>query len=204
MEGSKLPTKKDLAVWISGYLTFLSILFTFDAFFFFGSPNSLLKLYPVYSIVHGILGDINAPTYIWLTSISTFVLFGITCAFLSQDPFTALMKKIASEAQSDENQTDDSFESSLNTLEMINHSLTHNSIDLNEVKNSLSNIKDSIKAMTIRMTRLTAQVTSMEREATTRMECVSCGNKILPEFRLCPYCGKELSIYRNIPALIRQ
>lgn len=186
-----MPTRKDLTVWISGYLTFLSILFTFDAFFFFGSPNSLLKLYPVYAIVHGILGNIDAPTYICLTSISTFILFGITCAFVCQDPFTALMKKIASEAQSEENQMDTSFESSLHTLEMINHSLTHNSIDLNEVKNSLNNLKDSIEAMNIGITRLTAKLASMERKTTMRMKCASCGNKILPEFKLCPYCGKE-------------
>lgn len=204
MEGSKLPTRKDLAVWISGYLTFLSILFTFDAFFFFGGPNSLLNLYPVYEIVHGILGDINAPTYIWLTSISTFILFGITCAFVCQDPFTALMKKMASEARSEENQMDASFESGLNTLEMINHSLTHHSIDLNEVKNSLRDLKGSIEAMNIGMTRLTEKLTSMKRETTIRMECASCGNKILPEFRLCPYCGKELSIYKNMPALMDQ
>jgi len=204
MGGLKLPTRRDLAVWVSGYLTFLSILFTFDAFFFFGGPNSLLKLYPVYAIFHGIFGNIGASTYIWLTSISTFILFGITCAFVCQDPFTALIKKMASEARSEENQTDASLESSLNTLEMINHSLTHHSIDINEVKNSLCALKDSIEAMNVGMTRLTAKLASVEREVTMGMECASCGNKILPEFRLCPYCGKELSVYRNIPALIRQ
>lgn len=204
MEGSKLPTRKDLAVWISGYLTFLSILFTFDAFFFFEAPNSLLKLYPVYAVIHGIFGDIDASTYLWLTSISTFILFGITCTFVFQDPFTLLIKKMASETQSEENQMDDSFKSSLNTLEMINHSLTNHSIDLNEVKNSLRNFKDSIEAMKIGMTRMTAKLASLEREIAKTMDCKSCGNKILPEFKLCPYCGKELSVYRNTPALIRQ
>ncbi|NIR87124.1 zinc-ribbon domain-containing protein [Candidatus Bathyarchaeota archaeon] len=198
-----MPTRKELAVWISGYLTFLSILFTFDAFFFFGGPNSLMKLYPIYTVVHGILGDINAATYIWLTSISTFILFGITCAFLCEDPFTHLIKKMASEAQLEENQIDGSFQSNLNTLEMINHSLTHHSIDLNEVKKNLHNLKDKIEAVDIGIARLTAKLASMERETTMRMECASCGNKILPEFKLCPYCGKELSVYKNIPALIR-
>lgn len=199
-----MPTRKDLAVWISGYLTFLSILFTLDAFFFFGGPNSLLSIHPIYSIVHGILGDINAATYIWLTSISTFVLFGITCVFVCQDPFTVLMKKIASEAQSEKNQMDSSFEPSLSTLEMINHSLTQHNIDLREVKNGLHDITDNIRAMKIKMTRLTGKLANVEREATMRMECASCGNKILPEFRLCPYCGKELFMYANVPAVIRQ
>jgi len=196
-----LPTRKDLAVWISGYLTFLSILFTFDAFFFFGSPNSLLNIYPVHTIVNGIFGDINAPTYIWLTSISTFILFGITAIFVMDDPFTALLRKMASEAQSEGNQMDTSFESSLNTLEMINHSLTNHDISLNEVKDVLGNLKGNIEAMNIGMTRLTEKLASMNRETTIRMECASCGNKILPEFRLCPYCGKKLSIYRNLPGL---
>jgi len=196
-----LPTRKDLAVWISGYLTFLSILFTFDAFFFFGSPNSLLNIYPVHAIVQGIFGSINAPTYIWLTSISTFILFGVTCVFVMDDPFTALMRKMASEAQSEENQMDASLESSLNTLEMINHSLTNHDIGLNEVKDVLGNLKGNIEAMNIGMARLTEKLASMDRETTIRMECTSCGNKILPEFRLCPYCGKKLSMYRNMLGL---
>jgi len=204
MDGLKLPTRRELAVWVSGYLTFLSILFTFDAFFFFGGSNSLLKLYPVYAIFHGIFGNIGASTYIWLTSISTFILFGITCAFVCQDPFTALIKKMASEARSEENQMDASLESSLNTLEMINHSLTHHSIDLNEVKSVLRDLKGSIDAMNIGITRLTEKLATMKRETTMRVECASCGNKILPEFRLCPYCGKELSVYKDMPALIRQ
>jgi len=204
MEGSELPTRKDLAVWISAYLTFLSVLFTFDAFFFFRGPNSLLNLYPVYAIVHSIFGDISAPTYIWLTSISTFILFGITCAFVCQDPFAALMKKMASEARSEETQTDASFEQSLNTLEMINHSLTHHSIDLGEVKNVLRDLKSSIEAVNIGMTRLTEKLASMERETKIRVECATCGNKILPEFRLCPYCGKELSVYKDMAALTDQ
>lgn len=193
-----------MAVWISGYLTFLSILFTFDAFFFFGGSNSLLSIYPIYSVVRGIFGDISAATYIWLTSISTFVLFGITVVFLCEDPFTVLMKKIASESQSEKNQNDSSFEPSLSTLEMINHSLTQHNIDLNEVKNGLHDLTDSMKAMKIKMTRLAGKLANVEREASLRMECASCGNKILPEFRLCPYCGKELFMYGNVPAVIRQ
>ena len=198
MEGSKLPTRKDLAVWISAYLTFLSVLFTFDAFFFFGSPNSLMNLYPIYSIVHGIFGDIAASTYIWLTAISTFILFGITCTFLYQDPLALLIKRMASEASSEENQMEASLEPGLNTLDMINHSLTNHSIDLKEVKNSLSTLKDSIEAMNIGMTRLTEKLANLERRTTMSIECASCGNKILPEFRLCPYCGKELSTHRNM------
>lgn len=199
-----MPTKKDMAVWISGYLTFLSILFTFDAFFFFGSPNSLMKLYPVYATIRWVFGNIDASTYLWLTLISTFILFGITCTFVFQDPFTLLIKKLISEVQSEENQMDDSLEPSLNTLEMINHSLTNHSIDINDVKKSLSNLKDSIEAMKIGMTKLTAKLARLEREITKTMEYTSCRNRIQPEFELCPYCGRELSAYRNTPALIHQ
>jgi len=203
MGGSKLPTRKDLAVWISAYLTFLSVLFTFDAFFFFGGPNSLMNLYPIYSIVHGIFGEISASTYIWLTAISTFILFGITCTFLYQDPLALLIKRMASEAPSEENQMEASFEPGLNTLDMINHSLTNHSIDLKEVKTSLGALKDSVEAMNIEMTRLTEKLATLERK-TMKIECASCGNKILPEFRLCSYCGKELSTHRNMTELKRR
>ena len=166
MEVSKLQTKKELAMWIFGYLTFLSILFTFDATFFFRGTNSLLNLYPIYAIVHGIFGNIDASMYFWATMTSTFILFGITCIFACQDPFTLLVKKIVSEAPSEENQIDGPFELNLSTLEMINHSLTHHSIDINEVKNSLHNLKDSIETMKIEIRLLTAKLGSLEREMT--------------------------------------
>ena len=208
MESLKLPTRKELAVWVFGYLTFLSILFTFDATFFFGGTNSLLKLYPVYAIVQGIFGYIDGSTYFWVSITSTFILFGITCIFLCHDPLTALIKKIVLEARSEESQMDSqlyfSMESSLSNLEMINDSLTHHSIDHTEVKNSLRNLKDSIETIKIEMRQLTAKLGSLEREMTKRMKCPSCGKNILPEFKLCPHCGKELSIYRNIPTLMRQ
>jgi hypothetical protein len=192
-----LPTRKDVAVWISGYLTFLSILFTFDAFFFFGGPNSLMKLYPLYAVIHNVFGDIDGSTYLWLTSISTFILFGITCTFVFQDPLTLLIKKLASETQSEENQMGDSFESNLNTLEMINHSLTHNSVDLNEIKNGLHTLKDNIEAMKIGITKLTTELASLEREVTKTKERASCRNKTLPESKLCPNCGKKLVRHKN-------
>ena len=181
MEVSKLQTRKELAVWIFGYLTFLSILFTFDATFFFGGTNSLLKLYPIYAIVRGIFGDIDASTYFWATTTLTFILFGITCLFVCQDPLTLLIKKIVSETPSEENQVDSPLELSLNTLEMINHSLTHHSIDLTEVKNSLHDLKDSIEAMKIETRLLTAKLAKLEREMTKTRP--SCGKDILPEFK---------------------
>lgn len=199
MEVSELPTRKDVTVWITGYLTFLSVLFTFDAFFFFGGPNSLLKLYPIYAIIQSIFGNIDASTYLWLTSISTFILFGITSTFVFQDPLTLLLKKLASESQTEECQVNDLYgaSSNLSMLEMIDQSLTRLNIDMNDVKKILSDLKDGMETTKIVMTRLTAKVASLERGSLKMAELASDKDEGSTRFDLCPYCGKELTVIKE-------
>jgi len=187
-----------MMVWIFGFLTFLSVLFTIDAFLSLtlGGKTSLLELYPFNSIKK-IFGNIDTATYFWISLISAFAFFGFTCLIAFQDPLSAILNKLLSEAaRVEESQVDQSnLEPGVGVLEMINHTLTSNSIILHTVKEGLNNVKDGLNSVKMDLTRLTTGLEKLERMETDVIRarrCPSCGKDLLPEFKLCPYCGEKM------------
>ena len=193
-----MPIKKAIAIWIFGFLTFLSVLFTIDAFLSltFGGKSSLLELYP-FNAIKRIFGNIDTATYFWISLTLAFAFFGFTCLIASQDPLSAILNKILSEAAKiEESQADESnLELGVGVLEMINHTLTSNSMTLHMVKEGLNNVKDSINSVKMDLTRLTPRLEKLERmeiDVIKSRRCPSCGKDLLPEFKLCPYCGEKI------------
>jgi len=181
MERSKI--KKGIAVWIFGFLTFLAVLHTFDAVLSFtvGNVNSILKLYPIGNV----LEDLDIRTYTWTSIILTFIFFGITCLIAFHDPVEILINKMLSNVEAEENPADHTIESSLCTLEMMNSTLTSNSIALHAVKENTNALKADLGLLMTRLERLEKNFGGLKM-------CPSCGKGISPEFRLCPYCGELL------------
>ena len=181
MERSKI--KKGIAVWIFGFLTFLAVLHTFDAIFSFtvGNTNSILKLYPIGNV----LEDLNVMTYLWASIVSTFIFFGITCLIAFHDPIEILINKMLSNVEAEENPADHTIESSLSTLELMNSTLTSNSVALHAVKENTNALKADLGLLISRLEKL-------EKNFEGLKTCPSCGKGISPDFRLCPYCGELL------------
>jgi len=196
-----------MAVWIFGFLTFLTVLFTMDAFLSltFGAKSSLLELFP-FNLIKQVFGNIDMSTYLWISLISAFAFFGFTCLIAFQDPLSALLNKILSEANKiEEGQVDQSnLEPGVDVLEMINHTLTSNSITLHTVKDGFNNIKDSLNSVKMDLTRLTTRLEKLERmeiDVIKARKCPSCGKDCLPEFKLCPYCGEKIAPKYTIPKI---
>lgn len=204
-EGFDLPVKKGMGVWIFGFLTFLGVLHTFDAVLSFtlGGTNSLLKLSPFYGLIYNMFGEIGAASYFWASMIFTFVLFGMSCVIAFHDPIATFINRVISDAKSEENPADLHLESGINVFEMINDSVTSNSILLNKVKESTENIGDSVNAVKIELMMLGAKLGKMETDLATPRKCPSCGKDVLPDFKLCPYCGEKLLFYVQI-STVRQ
>lgn len=181
MERSKI--KKGIAVWIFGFLTFLAVLHTFDATLSFtvGNANSILKLYPVGNV----LEDLNVMTYLLASIVSTFIFFGITCLIAFHDPIEILINKMLSNVEAEENPADHTIESSLSTLELMNSTLTSNSVALHAVKENTNALKADLGLLISRLEKL-------EKNFEELKTCPSCGKGISPDFRLCPYCGELL------------
>jgi len=143
--------------------------------------NSILKLYPIGNISE----NLDVATYLWITLILTFVLFGITCVIAFHDPIEIWLNKILSNVEVEENPTDHTIESSLCTLEMMNSTLTSNSQTLHAVKDNMGALKTNLGQLVARLEKLETDFKRLEK-------CPSCGKGISHDFKLCPYCGELL------------
>lgn len=175
--------RKAVVVWIFGFLTFLTVLHTFDAVLGLtvGNTGFLLKLYPFKNL----LGNVDVLTYFWASLICTFILFGVTCAVAFHNPIEALINRTLAEVELEENPSDITLESKASALEMISDTLTSNSV-------VLQTVKDDVNFVRYEMSNLKTRLTNLERDLTKLMKCPSCGKDISPDFKLCPFCGELL------------
>lgn len=193
--------RKGIGVWIFGFLTFLAALHTFDAYLSLtsGKISSLLKLYPF----NYVLTSINAVLYFWGSLSLAFIFLGVTCIIACHNPILALYNKILSEVEFAEGEVDRATESEAGLLDMINHSLTSNSIDIHAVKGDLKSVKDNQNGLTVEIARLTSMLSELkaglkvglqrlETDLERGKKCPFCGKEVLPQFKLCPYCGEKL------------
>ncbi len=193
--------RKGIGVWVFGFLTFLAALHTFDAYLSLtsGEISSLLKLYPF----NYVLASIDAVVYFWGSLSLAFIFLGVTCIIACHNPILALYNKILSEVEFAEGEVDRAAESEAGLLDMINHSLTSNSIDIHAVKGDLKSVKDSQNGLTVEMARLTSMLSELkaglkvglqrlETDLERGKKCPFCGKDVLPQFKLCPYCGEKL------------
>lgn len=175
-------------------MTFLAVLHTFDAFtgLVFGNKNLLLKLYPFQNL----LGNLDIATYFWISIASLFILFGITCAIAFHNPIEALINRTLAEVELEENPSDGMIESKANALEMISDTLTSNSVVLHSVKDNMDAVRFEVSTLKSRLDKMEKDVTKIAK----LIKCPSCGGEILPEFKLCPFCGELLRSHIFIEA----
>jgi hypothetical protein len=196
-----LSAKKGISVWIFGFLTFLAVLHTFDAFLSLTSNENslLLKLYHI----DRLFGNIDTVVYFWSSLFSAFVLFGITCVIACHNPIMALYSKVLAEVEFAEKEVDDAVESETSLLEMINNSLTSSSIALQRIKKDLSSVKEAQVSLKSKIVRFWSKLNSVEaqlnmefnnlrKELSKKEKCPSCGRDVSPGFKICPYCGEKL------------
>ena len=76
-----MPVKRGIAVWISGFLTFLAALSSFGTVVYWVSEGKdfILRPYLIGGIIASLVGDLTVESYLWIFLISTFVFLGLTC-----------------------------------------------------------------------------------------------------------------------------
>lgn len=175
--------RRAIIVWIFGFLTFLAVLHTFLAVLglVFGNKDLFLTLYPFKNL----FGNIDLATYFLASLVTTFILFGVTCAIAFHNPVEALIEKTIVEAELEENPSDHTLESEASVLEMINDTLTSNST-------VLQTVKENVNAVRYEISNLKTRLDKLEKDLTKLMKCPSCGKEISPDFKLCPFCGELL------------
>jgi hypothetical protein len=75
--GVKVPVKRGIAVWISGFLTFMAALSSFGIIIYWinQGPNVFIRPY----IIGEYIGQLRVEEFFWISIITTFIFLGLTC-----------------------------------------------------------------------------------------------------------------------------
>ena len=191
---------KGVAVWVLGSLTFLAGLHVLEAFFALTQSGgiTLLRFYPFSAW----LGSVDVVAYFWGSLTAAFVLWGATCIVALRNPLDMLLSRILNDAQM-ENEEEVSLVSAKGSfLETMNEGLICNTIELNNVKDLLCNVRaevvslrglqDIVGGVKSDMTSLKSSLKKLETNLTRNALCPACGKDVSPDFRICPYCEEDL------------
>ena len=91
-----MPVKRGVAVWISGFLTFLAILSSFSTIVYWirYGRGFILRPYLIGDTIGSLVGDLTVETYFWISLTATFIFLGLTCiiAYRKQPPDPEIIK----------------------------------------------------------------------------------------------------------------
>jgi rRNA maturation endonuclease Nob1 len=193
--------KKGLFVWLFSTLTFISLVHLADAVsaFVFGNEINLLKLYP---FINEKLQTITPMAYILATAILTLAFWGITCAVAFENPVETFLNKILSDAKKQGAVETQLLESKSELLDAMNETVEMNNAMLAQVKDIIYNIRTEVKEIQplkenmektkLELSNLKKEIKKLEEKINFPIVCVNCGKPLLPEFKICPYCGESL------------
>ncbi|MEM3578947.1 MAG: zinc-ribbon domain-containing protein [Candidatus Bathyarchaeia archaeon] len=199
-------TKKGLGVWLFSILTAIAAAHLIDAAntFLFNKPATLLRLYPVEGIK---LQALTPDIYFLAAAASTTLFWGITCAVAFENPVEAFLNKILSDAKKQSAVETQLLEEKSEILDAMNETIEMNNEILSHVKDVIYNIraeikeiqpiKESVEKIKTELNHLKKEIKEVESKLRYPNVCVSCGKPILPEFKICPYCGEPIKIIKE-------
>lgn len=195
--------KKGIYVWLFSTLTFVALIHLIDAIHVLVF-NGQIKLFQLYPFVNEKLQAITPITYFWVSAITTFILWGITCAITFENPVETFLNKILSDAKKQSTVETQMLDEKSELLDAMNEMVGMNNTLLAQVKDMMYNVRTEVKEiqpLTENVEKLKTELSSLKRELQkfeqnikNPNKCPACGKPILPEFKVCPYCGKNLKL----------
>jgi ribosomal protein L32 len=195
--------RKGIGVWLFSSLTFIALIHLVDAISVVVF-NSQIKLFHLYPFINEKLQDITPNTYFWVSAVTTFVLWGITCAIAFENPVETFLNKILSDARQQGAVEAQVLDEKGGVLDAMNETVEMNNTLLAQVKDMMYNVRTEVKEiqpltenvekLKTELSRLKGALKEFEENVKHPNKCPTCGKPILPEFKVCPYCGENLKL----------
>ncbi len=194
-------SKKGIGVWFFSSLTAIAAAHLIDALnaLLFNNPINLLKLCP---FIETKLQAITPTTYFLMSTTATFILWGITCAIAFENPVETFLNKILSDARKQSAVETQLLEHKSELLDAMNETVEMNNAILAQVRDIIYNIRTEVKEiqpLKEAMEKVRGEIGHLKREIKNFEEklkypslCLACGKPVMPEFKICPYCGESL------------
>jgi methyl-accepting chemotaxis protein len=195
--------KKGISVWLFSSLTFIALIHLIEAIsvLVFNNQIRLLQLYP---FINEELQTITSTTYFWVSAVATFILWGITCAIVFDNPVEAFLNKILSDAKTQSAVEAQLLEEKGEILDAMNETVESNGEILSQVRDLIYNVRTEVKEiqpLSEGTEKIRAELSSLRKELKKIEEkvqfpnlCPACGKPLLPEFKICPYCGENIKV----------
>jgi rRNA maturation endonuclease Nob1 len=198
--------KKGLAVWVFSSLTFLSVAHLVEAIYVLitGAPMRLLGIYP---FIGQELSNISALMYFWLSVFASLIFWGITCSIAFANPMEEFLNKILSDAKRQNVAESQMVEDKSEVLDAMYETIESSNATIASVKDLIYNVRSEVKAIQplattidlirLELSELTKEVDGLEGKMKFSYVCLACGKPLLPEFKICPYCGEDARLLRS-------
>lgn len=201
--------KKAILVWIFSSLTIVASAHLIEAtsVLLFNGEIRLLSLYP---FIGEKLQMLTPATYFWISLFSAFTLWGITCTIAFENPVEAFLNKILSDAKKQSAVEAQLVEDKSEVIDLMNETIEASNEVLLQVRDLIYNIraevkeiqplKELVEKVKVEVGTLKREVKRIEEKVKFPILCPACGKPLLPEFKMCPYCGEQIKV--QYPALI--
>lgn len=193
--------KKALGVWLSSILTAVSLAHLVDALntLLFNNPTVLLRFYP---FTADQIKAITPTSYFIIFALATLFFWGLTCTIAFENPVEKFMNRVLSEAKKQSIVEGQLLEQKSELLDAMNETIEENNRLIAHVKDVLYNvraeakeiqpIKELLEKIKLEINDLKKEIKRLEGKINFPIICVNCGKPILPEFKMCPYCGESI------------
>jgi len=184
-------------------MTFIALAHLVDAIsaLILGNPIRLLQLYP---IVGEKLQAVAPQTYFLTAIISSLIFWGITCTITFENPVEDFLNKILSDAKTQNASENQLLESKSEVLDVMFETVISSNDTLSQVKDLICNVraeakeiqplKENIGKIREELFVLRKEIRRIDEKAKFPNLCPTCGKPLLPQFKMCPYCGENVGL----------
>jgi len=142
--------------------------------------------------------------YFWISAAATIILWGITCAIAFENPVETFLNKILSDAKKQSAVETQLLEGKSELLDAMFETMESDNEILAQVKDLMCNVRADVKEiqpLSESMEKIRTELNSLKKEIKdfeVKLKypnvCLACGKPILPEFKICPYCGENIKL----------